>query len=156
MWNSLKFITASNFIIIHSQNCEISTYGDDRRVIHLVLYNCALPVDGPLRPETYRSLCIKTLSLFYVCICWSHHNSVKSSTFLPCNTFVMHRKNSFYGLPTVSNFRDCGIHWYKIVTHIFHFTVHRTHIRGLHSPCFLLFDAHVYSSVIQSPLEVLL
>jgi len=27
----------------------------------IVLYKFALPVDGPVRPETCRSLCIKTL-----------------------------------------------------------------------------------------------
>lgn len=104
----------------------------------------------------YRSLCIKTLSQFCVCICWSHRNNVKSSKFLPFNTFVMHRKNSLRGLPTVPNFWNFGIHWHKIMIHSGHFTVHRTHIRGLHSPCFLLFDAHVYGCVIHSLLEVLL
>jgi len=31
-----------------------------------VLYNCALPEDGPVRSETCRSLRIKTLLQFYV------------------------------------------------------------------------------------------
>jgi len=35
--------------------------GGDRRVRRLVLYSCVLHGDGPVRPETCRSLHIKTL-----------------------------------------------------------------------------------------------
>jgi len=55
-------VQLSIFIFIHWRTCDNSTYWGWQKSCTIVLYNCALPDDRPVRPETCRILRIKTLS----------------------------------------------------------------------------------------------
>jgi len=52
----------SIFIFIHWRTCDNYTHWGWQKSWTIVLHNCAVPDDGPVRPETCRSMSIKTLS----------------------------------------------------------------------------------------------
>jgi hypothetical protein len=88
---------------------------------------CYLLLNSIFTCILYGTLNIPIVSLSLIC------QHVMSSKFFPFNIFVMHRKKSLCVLPTVWNFWDCGIHWHKMIIYRGHFTVHKVHIRVLHS-----------------------